>query len=248
MAINTYPVDGNVQTVYPTELTEEVLARLGAPVPAADIQTMPVGGQSIRFTSDKFVMHRLDSVVGPMGWEDVYPFVAYPKPIVFKTKKDKEGNVVVVSTLIGEMSCNLTVLGVTKSSTADVELETGAYGTPSTNAQARVLKRAAMKFGIASELWEKDVPAATAVTHNSSQAPSTPAGGSGLASDKQVGYLVDAFDVPKVVASKLTGGRDGEASQLITAIKGGATIGQALKTIGRTDLVSLLHTDDEDED
>jgi hypothetical protein len=248
MAINTYPVDGNTKTAYPTELTEEVLARLGAPVPAADIQTMPVGGQNIRFTSDKFVFHRLNDVVGIAGWEDYYDFVAYPKPLTFKTKKDKDGNVAVVSTITGTMTCRLVVLGVTKSSTADVELEAGAYGTPATNVQARILKRAAMKFGIAAELWEKDVPAATAVTHNSSQAPSTPAGGSGLASDKQVGYLVDAFDVPKVVASKLTGGRDGEASQLITAIKGGATIGQALKTIGRTDLVSLLHTDDEDED
>jgi hypothetical protein len=241
MAINTYPVDGNTQTVYPTELTDEVLARLGAPVPASEIKILPGKGATIRYTTDKFVIHRLNEVVGVAGWQVDYTITTLAKPAEYQG----------VST-IGQIVCRLKVLGVMKSGSADMEVDPKMYGTPATNGQAKALKRAAMLFGVAAELWDKDAPV-TATGDTASRKPAaTPAanstGGSGLASEKQVSYLADVFDVPKSVASKLTGGRDGEASQLITAIKSGTSIKQALLSIGRAELAPLLRGDDEDED
>lgn len=139
-----------------TEYNDEVVAALSAPVPASAIQKISRGGTSFRFTSDKWAMHRLDEVVGAYGWQDDYVTVAYARPL---TKKDRKGN---ITTYNATVTCHLKVLGVMKSGQADVELinnpEGGSstYGTPSTNAQAKAFKRAAMKHGVARELWDKD--------------------------------------------------------------------------------------------
>jgi len=223
-------MDGTIASAYPTELTPDALARLGAPVPANEIQTLQQGGATIRFTSDKFVFHRLDEVVGPGGWHDDYTITTLSRPTkLHEGRKDE-------SLIIGQIVCRLNVLGVLKSAAADLEMEQGMYGTPATNAQARAFKRAAMKFGIAAELWDKDhvgtaPPAsghstqASTKAKSNGQAASAPIDdgegpkGQGFATGPQIKFLRDAFLVPPKVARELTSGNDGTTSLLISYMK-----------------------------
>jgi hypothetical protein len=219
-----------VATKYPTELTADVLAALGAPVPSNEIQTKNQGGATIRFTSDKFVLKRLDDAVGAMNWSDDYIITNYPKPVV-KHIGQREVQI------IGSVVCHLTVLGVLKSATIDLEFDEKMYGTPATNGQARALKRAAMKFGIAAELWEKDsgkgedederparssAPVRTPVKSGSGSASNQSKSSGNFAApgkptDKQIDLLKN-LGVAKQVATSLSGGREGTASKLITAL------------------------------
>jgi hypothetical protein len=229
-----------VPQVFPTELTKEVERLLSAPVPANEIQTKRQGGSEISFTSDKFVMKRLDEVVGKGGWEDNYEISLLASPAEFKCYTDKNGKRS-CSYITGSVVCRLTVLGKTKSGTADLEMEPRMYGTPATNAQAKAFKRAAMKFGIAAELWNKDEtesqdeqPAAQPQrnasfrTNQTSQRQdygrqdnrSSSQGPSDGPSQKQFDYLTgDTLRVPEDIVRQLTPGRDGTASQLITVLK-----------------------------
>jgi Rad52/22 family double-strand break repair protein len=261
---------------YPTELTADVLAQLGAPVPANEVQTKVQGGATLRFTSDKFVMKRLDDVVGAMNWSDDYIITNYPKPVV-KHVGQREVQI------IGSVVCHLTVLGVLKSATIDLEFDEKMYGTPATNGQARALKRAAMKFGVAAELWEKDSdkgedederPAAparsssyrTPAKSGSGSSQSKPAAsasgaanGSGGPTEKQVNLLSD-LGVPRSVTNKLSGGREGTASKLITQLlaekrenddyddDAAPYVRAALTDLKLTKLLSLVEVEEEEND
>ncbi len=226
-------MDATIVSAYPTELTPDVLARLGAPVPASEIKTLTHGGQSIRYTEDKFVFDRLDEVVGGMNWDDDYTATPFARPLVHhKGRKDE-------SLIVGQVVCRLTVLGVTKSAIVDQEQTDDMYGTPGTNAQARAVKRAAMKFGIARELWQKDHPgvspsASGRSTQVSTKAPAAKSNGQavsapiddgdgpkgqGFATGPQIKFLRDAFLVPPKVARELTSGNDGTTSLLINYMK-----------------------------
>lgn len=235
---------------YPTEFTEEVARALAAPVPANEIQSKVVGGTTISFTSDKFVHRRLDSVVGPAGWQVDYTITS-SAPVEARS-----------GLFLGQIVCRLKVLGVMKSAAADLELTKGMYGTPTTNAQARALKRAAMLFGIASELWDKDAVASDAEPAEEKvsqfKRPTRSGGGAGGPSPKQV-ELLGNLHVPQSLISKLTAGRDGTASQLITALLESKRsiddydddylpyIEKALKKVDRK-LIPLLNEEDEDEE
>lgn len=127
-------------------ITDEVLAKLRAPIPAEDILTIP--GTRIRYTKDKVIQERLDAVVGPFGWEDHYHEVVYPMPIEYHDKQGK-----LLKTQYGDMFCELTILGKTHSAAAPTLVKPGMYGSPGENAQATALKRAAYKFGPGRELW-----------------------------------------------------------------------------------------------
>lgn len=252
--------------VYPTELTEDVLEALGAPVPASEIKTLQHGGQSIRYTTDKFVFDRLDEVVGGGNWHDDYSTTDLARPVVHhKGRKDE-------SLILGQVVCRLKVLGVMKSAVADMELTDDMYGTPGTNAQARAVKRAAMKFGIARELWEKDhAGTAPSASGHSTKAPSGQSNGratdedlgpkgQGYATAPQIKYLNDAFKVPPIVARELTSGRQGTASAMIDSlnkVKGNEDYGTAyiIRALEKHQpaLVALMdgaavEDDDEDED
>lgn len=143
---------------------------LRAPVPESEIKTRVQGGRTLRYTTDKFVFDRLDETVGPQGWQDDY---------------------VVVGTSV---TCHLKVLGVMKSAVSDTN-DKASFGGPYMNGQARALKRAAMKFGIARELWDKEededtTPAKpTRPTKPAPAAAARPAAKSGGLSDRQIGLL-----------------------------------------------------------
>jgi hypothetical protein len=249
-----------VMTAYPTELTEEVLAALGAPIPAHEIKQLPGG---IRYTTDKWAKSRLDAVVGHAGWEDEYVITHLPKPVVMHEGLKDE------SLIIGAIVCKMSVLGVVKSDAVDIEITPKMFGTPITNAKARVFKRAARLYGVAEELWEKDAPATGGYATTSNQATVGSAKQAGgdvkLASPAQINWLTGKmFQVPNAVAAKLTGGREGQASAMIEELKIKSAsddydedslmyIRQALEKIGRSDLVPLLKNSaatqpDEDQD
>jgi hypothetical protein len=214
-------------------LTQEQWDALAAPVPAEHIKVIP--GSDIRYTSDKWVMSRLNAVVGRGGWsEGPYINVLYPRPVVVTNKDGK-----VLKTFVGTVSGTLTIGDVTHAATIDTEVETGMYGTPGTNGQSTCFKRMAMKFGVASELWMDEAgnkpvrgaysqPASTGTT----QYAQPTNGAIKLASDKQKDMLFDGFFVPKNVSALLTGGsydpnavvedgqpRMGQASRLFSELR-----------------------------
>lgn len=208
------------------EYNDEVKAALSAPVPAEQIKQLPSG---VRYTTDKFVQDRLDSAVGTDGWEDHYTVVAYPKPV---QKVGKNGQVQV--TWIGTITCDLTVLGVTKSANYDLEFTEDMYGTPSTNSQATAFKRAAMKHGIARELWKgTEASGAVSAPARSNSAPSRASSASTVrqstADSREfrepapnvIKWLTD-LHVPEDVARGLNGkgnkDNPSQASQVITAL------------------------------
>jgi adenylate kinase family enzyme len=214
------------------ELTKEIEKKLSEPVPQSAIQTKQQGNSNIRFTSDKWVMSRLDEAVGVAGWSEHYTVTAYGKPTVIKEYTNHRTNEKVQTLSIGTITCDLTVLGVPKSSTIDIIVEPGSYGTPATNAQARVFKRAAMKFGIAAELWNKDEdvdedeedvrPAGR--SSGSSKSGSASRGGSDFKtlSDGQIRWITKdvekgGFGVPESVAKQIPGGPVG--NKFIDALK-----------------------------
>lgn len=192
--------------------------------------------------------HLLDETVGPANWEN-------------DVSADSKGVVV-----------RLKVFGVMKASSSDIQ--TGSKTQNEVNkAEARAFRRAAAKHGLLRYLWEKDNdtedededederPARKSSFSKSSSAKSSgksSGSGSGKASDGQIKYLNDAFGVPKGVAAKLTGGREGSASALIDALRSVKDeedyeddpmpyIKKALKKIAPK-LVEALDEDEGDED
>lgn len=189
--------------------------------------------------------HFLDETVGPANWEN-------------DVSADSKGVVV-----------RLKVFGVMKASSSDIQ--TGSKTQNEVNkAEARAFRRAAAKHGLLRYLWEKDNdtedededdderPARKSSFSKSSSKSSGSGSGSGKASAGQIKYLNDAFGVPKGVAAKLTGGRDGSASALIDALRDVKDedgyeddpipyIKKALKKIAPK-LVSALDEGDEDEE
>jgi hypothetical protein len=139
----------------------------------------------------------------------------------------------------GSVAVTLSVFSVRKSSVASVwpagkiKGKNGEYvPNPQPNevekAFARAFRRAAAEHGLLSYLWEKDVATDTEdederparKSSGSSKSSSNGAGsGTGLASANQIKYITDAFSVPKALAAKLTGGRGGQASALIDALR-----------------------------
>lgn len=197
-------------------LSKKTLDALAAPVPAEEIQTIP--NSKIRYTSDKFVMDRLDSVVGSDGWEDHYSEVVFPRPVEIKNRDGK-----VLKTVVGSVICDLTITdsegSATHGSTAPMENDIGMYGTPDTNGQATALKRAAMKFGVAKELWKRGESAQGSSTSSqasssskssgsSKPSSSTASSGGATASESQVNWLCEAFglEADRKVVAKLTKG------------------------------------------
>ncbi len=228
---------------YPSALTEEVLAQLGAPVPASEIKTLPGG---MKYTTDKWAKSRFDAVVGHAGWGDKYVVTHLSKPVVMHEGLKDE------SLIIGTIVCEMNVLGVVKSDVADIEITPKMYGTPATNGKARAFKRTARLYRVAEELWEKDVPTAV---FNTDGGPSNaaPAGETKPVSSGQLSWLTGSMKVPEAVAKQLTGGRGGQASALIEilkpaqgnddyAVKSAGLIVRALTEIGRADLVPLVST------
>lgn len=149
-----------------TEWNSALVDALRAPVPESEIKTRVQGGRTLRYTTDKFVFDRLDETVGPQGWQDDY---------------------VVVGTSV---TCHLKVLGVMKSAVSDTN-EKAQFGGPFMNGQARALKRAAMKFGIARELWDKedDEDSTPAKPTRPAKPATRPVAKSSGLSDRQIGLL-----------------------------------------------------------
>lgn len=221
-----------VQTI---GLTQEILDALNAPVPPDQIKTIP--GSKIRYTPDKFVIRRLNEVVGVAGWEDHYTVKYAPVYIPF-LKRDGT----VYKTVVGTVEGSLTVLGVTKSSTAPMEMTPDMYGTPDTNGQATVFKRCAMKLGIAEELWmdvDGSKPTVNQANGATSQTRSTKQpSGDGTPEEVYVvqgyttprmGKWLEDLGVPRAVAmglelgEKVDGKYNGEASQMISALQAART-------------------------
>lgn len=249
-----------------SELTKEIEEKLSAPVPASAIQTKKQGGTDIRFTSDKWVISRLDSVVGVGGWSEHYTITTFAKPVLVKEYQNRRTGDMVQTFSVGQIVCDLTVLGVTKSSTVDILVEPGSYGTPATNAQARVFKRAAMKFGVAAELWNKDEEGESGddggrYGSNNSNSGSNGrssnrySGGGSEVSDKQKSFLRN-LKVPGSVIDTLN---KSTASKLLDILKDAKNddedeyyddpapfINDALKKLGLKN--SSRRDDDEDED
>lgn len=205
----------------------------------------------------------LDTVVGPENWQ---------------TFMESSAKAVTV---------RLVIFGVSKASTSDIwpaakikNKKTGDYReNPQPNevnkAEARAFRRAAAKHGLLRHVWEKDSGSDSEeederpVRRSSFQSKSSgkSSGGSGLASEGQVSWLSKSverggFGVPRAVAEKLTGGKGGQASALIDALKKASGegdyeddptpyIAQALKKIAPK-LVAMLDEvdveDDEDDD
>lgn len=189
-----------------TEFTEELEAALAKPTPKSQLQTKKQGGATISFTSDQYVIDRLNEEVGVGGWQDDYAVTTYSRPV------EKRG-----ATVIGSVVCHLKVLGVMKSAAADLEFQEKMYGTPATNAQAKAFKRAAMKFGIARELWNKDAAEAGEDDEEEEEAPRRPSrpttkgGGKTVKlSDPQAQVLLDKGftrkDVARVGSYDIVGG------------------------------------------
>ena len=116
----------------------KVLKRLTAPFAPEDIKHRPQGGRQLAYIDSRQVMNRLDAVVGPLGWEDVY--------------HDTPGGVI----------CSLSV--TFPSGKTVTKRDAGACsGTQDEDDNLKggfsdAFKRAAVKFGIGRHLYGVGVP------------------------------------------------------------------------------------------
>lgn len=176
-----------------------------------------------------------------------------------------------VSTSDTAVAVTLTIFGVSKSRTSTIQESRGkGDNNEAEKAEARAFRRAAGSHGLLRYLWEKE--------HTSAQRSSTGTGSQkgqsqsrqsatngrydspGKPSAKQTEFL-NKLGVPDSVIGKLTAGRDGTASALITALMAAKRentdyeddpsgyIVEALQNMGQGKLAALVAEDeDEDED
>lgn len=119
------------------ELTPEILKKLTAPFPEADLQWVTiVKGKEGKpdgwapYVDARQIQSRLDDVVGPANWE---------------THLDPLGT--------GAIICRLTICGITKSDVGEVTRESDS---PMKTAASDALKRAAVVWGISRYLYDRD--------------------------------------------------------------------------------------------
>lgn len=125
----------------PAQSLAEIMAALAAPTPKSEVKTRPGRGKSgdLSYVDARFVMDRLDSVVGPMNWSDQYLPVD------------------------GGVECTIRIhVGDAFASKSDV-------GVPSTiepvkGAYSDAFKRAAVKWGIGRDLYDEDSEARSTKT------------------------------------------------------------------------------------
>jgi len=153
------------------EWGDELEAALAEPFPAAAHKTLKKGGAEITFVSVWDYVRRLNELVGVNGWH----------------------NVVRVSEAGGKliMTCELTVLNVTKCNAGDEKEEKDDFGTASTNSWAQAFKRTCSLFGLGLYLYEKGGGA-------KSRSTSTPRKTNGQPSPEATPLPLDgSFIIPK---------------------------------------------------
>jgi len=123
----------------------DILKALAAPTAEQDIKKDPKG---LSYVTARYVMNTLDRIVGPADWHDAYQ--------VLNVVSRPDGTEKWV------VECRLTVCGVTK---VDVGIGESAlsqnkrvFGEPEKTAYSNALKRAAVKFGIARDLYGDGLP------------------------------------------------------------------------------------------
>lgn len=123
----------------------EFLKKLYIATPKKYIGKDPSGND---YVTARYVMNLLDTIVGPAYWTDSYKVVDVIK------RADGTARITV--------ECTLNVLGVTKTDTGYGELELSKkdslYGNYEKEAYSIALKRAAVKFGIARDLYNDGMP------------------------------------------------------------------------------------------
>ena len=166
---------------FPAEWTPEVAHALAKPFDPAQIGKLPRGGDNAakdqwRFCSDckqkapprhfhvdyighAIVTDRLNSVVGPAGWSWT----------LLTVERDSSGRLLAV---VGEM----TVLGHTRGPEVGAPAATQReYGDALKSAISDYICRAAMRFGVALDLWAKQqLESAAATQESEGNAPSDP--------------------------------------------------------------------------
>ena len=124
------------------EMTNEQAQQLRAPFPAERIQKLPTGGMQLDYVSHAWVTDRLLAVDPHWTWQPV-AFDADGLP-----KFDSNGGLWIELTV-----CGVTRLGYGEPQGRDkFDMTKGAIGN--------ALRNAAMRFGVALDLWAREVPGA----------------------------------------------------------------------------------------
>lgn len=111
----------------------DIWQELAAPIPREEVKVLKKAGKGFVYVTARTVMNRLDSVVGPENWEDAY------------TPGDTS------------VECRLTI--TLPDGTKVTKADAGAYagmadqGDDDKSGYSDAFKRAAVKFGIARELY-----------------------------------------------------------------------------------------------
>ncbi len=121
---------------------DEVWRKLAQPFPPEEVQWRIEATTKDRkkalvvpYVDARTVLDRLDSVVGPEGWQDAYEVLSDRERVL----EDKRERMV-------EVKCRLTVLGVTKEDVGEGDSLKAAFSD--------ALKRAAVKFGVGRYLYQ----------------------------------------------------------------------------------------------
>lgn len=123
----------------------EQLKKLAFKTPRKYVGKDPTGND---YVTARYVMNVLDSAVGPANWSDTYRVVALIE------RPDGTARM--------SVECSLTVLGVTKVDVGYGEIllsnSNKPYGQFEKEAYSIAFKRAAVKFGIARDLYKDGMP------------------------------------------------------------------------------------------
>lgn len=182
-------------------LSQDQFNQLAAPFPASVIKSfVGKGGKEMRYIDVEVLEDRVREVDPNFG-KDVVPGAK-------------------------SVAVHYTIHGVRRGDLFDNDDESNKYGAPQVNAFARACRRALKSFGVGAELWEEGATPAAQAQRPAQQQISRPAqsaqssGGSGGPSQKQMEWLTGKkFQVPESVARQLSGGRGGQASLMIDAMK-----------------------------
>lgn len=127
---------------------QEIARKLRQPFPASDIKQAPgKGGKSYDYIDARAVMDRLDEVVGPENWHDLYSLI---------------------DPATGATLCSLTLYGISKQDVGYPNNPIGStdkHGNPMSDeplkdSHSDALKRAAVKWGIGRFLYQGGTPKA----------------------------------------------------------------------------------------